>query len=202
MRASSDRPSYRPTHWRPVNRALDLADVLSHGHADWIQRLVSFLFVGGFAALVNLTVFFVMYEVLPLPFDVAGVWQHALHYATAFAVATEVAIFANFIPNDHLTFRHLPGHQRSWLARAGRFHLTSMGGTAITLAISATLHFFSVPAILAQAIALAVTTAFNFTFHHLFTYRHVDTPASVTRVPVLVRYGPPQDSTDRASSGY
>jgi putative flippase GtrA len=34
-----------------------------------------------------------------------------------------------------------------------------------------------VPALPAQAVALIIATAFNFTFHHLFTYRHK--PATV-----------------------
>ncbi|MGH9637641.1 MAG: hypothetical protein ACRD72_22630 [Candidatus Angelobacter sp.] len=29
-----------------------------------------------------------------------------------------------------------------------------------------------VPALPSQAVALIIATAFNFTFHHLFTYRH------------------------------
>src|SRR5690348_12999631 len=50
-------PSYQPTRWAVVNRSLDIVDGVTRGRADWAQRLVSYLFVGGFAALVNLSIF-------------------------------------------------------------------------------------------------------------------------------------------------
>jgi putative flippase GtrA len=164
------RPSYRPTQWQVVNRALDVADGLTGGRADWIQRLVSYLFVGGCAAGVNLLVFNVMYYHL-LQFADADFWQKALHFLLAFVVATELSIIANFIPNDYLTFRHLPGHQRSWLARGARYHVTCIAGTLLTLLISGTLQFF-IAVMFAQAVALVLVTAFNFVVHHAFTYSH------------------------------
>lgn len=169
--------SYRPTRSRLLNQLLDVADGLTGGHADWVQRLVSYLFVGGFAALVNLSIFSLIYYVIPLPFDDKIELQRGIKYFVAFAIAAEISIVANFIPNDYFTFRHLPGHQRSWLARCLRFHLTCLAGTLLTLAIGFLLHLAHVPAWLAQAIALILVTAFNFTFHHLFTYRH--TPVEV-----------------------
>jgi putative flippase GtrA len=164
-------PSYRETQWPAVNRALDIADELTGGRADWIQRLVSYLFVGGFAACVNLAVLYVMRNLVPLPFNDKVGWQSFAHFLVAFLVATEVSILANFIPNDYLTFRHLPGHQRSWLERAARYHVTCIAGTLLTLLISGTLQFF-LAFMIAQAIALIVVTAFNFVVHHAFTYRH------------------------------
>jgi putative flippase GtrA len=101
-----------------------------------------------------------------------------MYWFVAFAIATEISILANFIPNDYLTFRHLPGHKRTWLARCARFHMTCVAGVALTLGISSGLFLLSVPAWLAQAIALILVTAFNFTAHHLFTYRHKK-PAAV-----------------------
>lgn len=166
--------SYHPTRWGLVNRALDLVDRVSGGRAGWVQRFVSYSFIGGFAAVVNLVIFFLMYQVVPLPFNDQILWQHGAHWLTAFVVAAEISIFANFIPNDYFTFRHLPGHQRSWLARAARFHVTCIAGTLLTLLISGALHFVSVQATLAQAVAIAIVFLFNFTVHHLFTYRHVN----------------------------
>ena len=61
-------PSYQPTRWPVVNRSLDFVDAVTHGRADWAQRLVSYLFVGGFAALINLAVFSIIYYwVFPIP---------------------------------------------------------------------------------------------------------------------------------------
>jgi len=156
-----------------VNRSLDFVDAVTHGRADWAQRLVSYLFVGGFAALINLSLFtLIHYVIFPLPPDVTGWFERGMYWFVAFAIATEVSILANFIPNDYLTFRHLPGHKRTWLARCVRFHMTCVAGVALTLGISSGLFLLSVPAWMAQAIALILVTAFNFTAHHVFTYRH------------------------------
>src|SRR5262245_24087844 len=172
-------PSYQPTRWPVVNRSLDFVDAVTHGRADWAQRLVSYLFVGGFAALVNLSVFSLIYYVIfPVPPNTFDQFERGLPWAVAFVIATEISILANFIPNDYLTFRHLPGHKRTWLARCVRFHMTCVAGTLLTLGISFLLHLLFVPAWLAQAIALILVTAFNFTAHHVFTYRH-QKPATV-----------------------
>jgi dolichol-phosphate mannosyltransferase len=165
--------TYHPTRWRLVNRALDLTDEITHGRAGWVQRFITYSVIGGTAAVVNLIIFFVMYQVIILPFNDVVFWQHAMRWFIAFAVAAEISIFANFIPNDYFTFRHLPGHQRSWLARAGRFQVTCLAGTTLTFLISGALHFVNVQATLAQAAAIAVVFLFNFTFHHVFTYRHI-----------------------------
>jgi putative flippase GtrA len=172
-------PSYQPTRWPRVNRSLDFVDAVTHGRADWAQRLVSYLFVGGFAAVVNLAVFStIYYGIFPIPPNTTDEFTRGLHWFVAFAIATEISILANFIPNDYLTFRHLPGHKRSWLARCVRFHMTCVAGTLLTLGISFALHLVHVQAWIAQAIALILVTAFNFTAHHVFTYRH-QKPATV-----------------------
>lgn len=165
-------PSYHPTGVRLVDRSLDLADRLTGGRAEWIQRLFSYLFVGGIAAIINLITLQLTLNLLA-----KAAFPYEIHYAIAFAVATEISILANFIPNDRITFSHLPGHSRSWIQRCARFHLTTTGGIIVTLAVSSLLHLvFKVPALPSQAVALIVATAFNFTFHHLFTYRHKPSP--------------------------
>ncbi len=166
-------PSYQPTGMAKVDRLLDLTDQLTGGRAEWIQRAFSYLFVGGIAAIINLVTLQLMLNALE-----GAPFSHRVHYVIAFAVATEVSIMANFIPNDRITFSHLAGHSRSWIQRCARFHVTCTGGIIVTFAVSALLHLiFGVPALPAQAVALVIATAFNFTFHHLFTYRHK--PATV-----------------------
>ncbi len=164
---SRPRPSYHPTGVALADRALDLVDELTNGRADWIQRFFSYSFIGGIAALINLLTLGLVLNFVPIPVS------HDVHYAIAFVVATEVSLMANFIPNDRITFSRLPGHSRSWLARCIRFHMTGIGGVIVTALVSGSLHLIAhVPALLSQAVALIVALAFNFTFHHVFTYRH------------------------------
>ena len=167
-RKARSRPSYHPTGIEAADRALDLVDELTNGRADWVQRFFSYSFIGGIAALVNLLTLAFVLNFVPIP----GV-SHDVHYAIAFVVATEVSLMANFIPNDRITFSRLPGHSRSWLARCIRFHMTGVGGIIVTALVSGSLHLLAhVPALVSQAVALMVALAFNFTFHHIFTYRH------------------------------
>jgi len=161
-------PSYRPTPWAIVNSALDIVDKVSGGKADWFQRFVTYLFIGGFAAVVNLVVFYVVLYRIPLPVNAAE------HNLIASLLASEISIMANFIPNDYFTFRHLAGHDRSWLARCSRFHLTSIVGSLLTFLIEfACTYVGHIPAIAGQATALILVLIYNFSFHHIFTYRHV-----------------------------
>ena len=165
-------PSYRPTPWKMVNNGLDIVDKVSGGRADWFQRFVSYLFIGGFAAVVNLVVFYVVFYRVPLPVNTA------FHNLIASVLASEISIMANFIPNDYFTFRHLSGHNRSWLARCLRFHLTSIVGSLLTFLIEFSFSYAGhVPAMFAQAIALILVLVYNFSFHHNYTYRHVKTAA-------------------------
>ena len=169
-------PSYHPTRSPALNRALDVVERAFPGKAGFAQRLVSYLFVGGFAAVVNLIVFTIMYYRVPLPFNDASAVGHTAHYLAAFVVATEISILANFIPNDYFTFSHLDGHNRSWWARCLRFHITSLSGVALTsILFTIFYHLLGLQphlALVAQAIAIIIATFYNFTVHHLFTYAH------------------------------
>jgi len=140
---------------------------LTVGHADLIQRAFSYLLFGGFAVIVNLLVFSLVYYQIHWPAD------QQWHYVLAFALASEISILANFFPNDAITFRRLPGHRRPWPVRCLRFHATYIAGTLLQLGLSFSLHLLGIPAVLAQAMALALATAFNFAFHHIFTYRSI-----------------------------
>ncbi len=164
----SRRPSYHPTRWETANRVLDIVDRVTNGRAGLFQRLFSYLFIGGTAALVNLTIFTVLYQFVPLPVD------SRVHNILASTIAFEVSLMANFIPNDYFTFRHLDGHRRSWFARCGRFHITSIGGYLLTLVLQYCFHFFlHIPPLFAQAGAILITLVYNFTLHHVFKYRHI-----------------------------
>ena len=174
MQLLKSLPSYRSTRWALVNRALDIVDTVTGGRAGQVQRFFSFAFIGGLASLVNLLVLYVAYYHISMPVITIHV-----HYVIAFLLASEISILANFIPNDYFTFRHLPGHQRSWGARCLRFHLTSISGTVLTFLINFGLSYgLHISPVVAQAVALIIVLFYNFTVHHLFTYRHIKTAAA------------------------
>jgi len=161
-------PSYRPYPWISANRILDIVDQVTGGRAGVLQRFITYIVIGGFAALVNLAVFFTAFYLIKLPLD------HMMHNVLASILAAEISILANFIPNDYFTFRHLPGHARTWTARCTRFHITSIGGTLLTFLIQFVFtHALHLPAIIAQASALLLVLVYNFSFHHIFTYRQI-----------------------------
>ncbi len=157
--------SYHPTRWPTVNRLLDVVDVVTRGRADWIQRLATYLVFGGTAALVNLGVFALILRVsLPI--------TEVAHNLVAFVVAAEASTMTNFLLNDLVTFRHLAGHSRWWLARCARFHATCILGTILAYLVQLGLHFaLGLPSFLAEALAIVILTMFNFALHHVFTYR-------------------------------
>jgi dolichol-phosphate mannosyltransferase len=163
----SHQQSYRPSGWAFVDRVLAMLDTVTGGQAGWFQRLFSFLCIGGLGAIVNLLCFSIAYSFLmrsTLSF---------VAYAIAFIFATEISIITNFVLNDRITFRQFHNPGGSWKARCVRFHVTSTGGILITLGTSFSfLLLLHISALLAQAAALIIATAFNFVFHHLFTYRH------------------------------
>jgi putative flippase GtrA len=159
----SANKSYQETRWPLVNQALALIERVTGGRAGTIQRLFTYIVIGGTAALVNLGVLAI--------FQHEGSFAIPWYLILANVVAYEVSILANFIPNDYFTFRFLPGHQRSWLARCLRFHLTSLSGILVTSALFFVFyHWFGLAALIAQAIALILAVFYNFTVHHLFTY--------------------------------
>jgi len=174
-------PSYIPTPWPIVNRALDIVDQITNGRSDWVQRFFSYGFIGGIAAIVNLTIFSIIYHYIAMPVN------NMVHNLIAQVIAFEISLMVNFIPNDYFTFRHLAGHNRSWIARCLRFHITSISGFCLTVLIELIFTFaIHIPAFFSQAIALILVFIYNFTFHHLFTYRHKSHTAKQPAVHVDV----------------
>lgn len=157
--------SYYNTRWPLLNRALAVTDRRTRGRAGLLQRLSTYLAIGGAAAIANLSILALLFHF--------GSASNTWYWLLANAVAYELSVMVNFIPNDYITFRHLAGHERSWLTRCLRFHVTCISGALITFGLSALLyHLIGLPALVAQAIALIIATFYNFTVHHLFTYAH------------------------------
>jgi putative flippase GtrA len=161
-------PSYMPTGVRLLDSLLETVDGVTKGKAGVLQRAVSYLIVGGFAAVTNLVFLYLLYNVIQVPFS------DFVHYNAAFVLAAEISILANFIPNDRITFSRLPGHARSWWQRCWRFHSTAIAGTLITFTVSSGLKWgLHWAVLLAQSTAIIIALVFNFTFHHVWTYRHI-----------------------------
>lgn len=133
-----------------------------------LQRLSTYLIFGGLAAVVNLATQALLLYGIHLPVS------ESAHNLLALLVANEVSILANFIPNDRFTFRRLAGARRVWWARCLRFHLTALTGAVLAVVLQIVLHeTLHVQPIVANAVAIAIVLCFNFTMHHLFTYRQV-----------------------------
>jgi putative flippase GtrA len=160
-------PSYHPTRWQFVNTSLDTIDRLSKGRAGWIQRFSTYFVIGGSAAVLNEVIFYVMLYQIAMPVP------HEIHNVIANVTACEIATLANFAVNDYVTFRHLDGYQRSGYTRCLRFHMTAIGGIALTILLQALFHLVGkLSPVLSQTIAIGLVFIYNFAFHHIFTYRH------------------------------
>jgi putative flippase GtrA len=166
---AAKKPSYYTTPWPMLNQVLATVDDKSNGRAGVIQRFSTFLIVGGIAALVNLAVFAIGLRLLSaLSPNMNAYLQNLL----AYVVASEISILANFVLNDPITFSRLPGHDRPWLVRCLRFHVTAILGVTVTFTVENVMHFIvGFPALYAEATGIIIALFFNFTVHHLFTYR-------------------------------
>jgi putative flippase GtrA len=162
--------TYQPYPWQLANQVLDFVDGKTSGKAGQIQRILSYLLFGGLAAVVNLVIFGLVLYRFHFPISVST----QVHNIFAFTIAAECSIIASFLPNDRFTFISLPGAKRPWLQRCLRFHATCIVGTLLTFLLE--FAFFSLahtPGLLAEALAILIVLIYNFTFHHLFTYRRI-----------------------------
>src|SRR5690348_10835442 len=90
LQPAQSLPSYRQTQWALVNCLLDIVDTLTGGRAGLFQRFFLFAFIGGFAALVNMAVFWLVFYVIPWPTNIMA------HNVLASVLAAEISIMANF----------------------------------------------------------------------------------------------------------
>ncbi len=142
---------------------------VSGAKADGIMQLVSFLVIGGSASLLNLIIIFA--------FDLLDKTHHndLTRHLIYSAIATEISLLYNFMLNDRFTFHAMIDQRRTWLQRCIRFHGPASVGFVLTLILSSV--FFSLTqtlphhAVIAQAMAIVIVTAVNFTMHRFWTYR-------------------------------
>ncbi len=148
-------------------------DTKTNGRGADVIALLSFLVIGGSAAVLNLSIV--------LGFDIYNQrLHHNIPYPLFVALATEISIIYNFFLNDRFTFKSLIDGRRTWLQRMLRFHGPAMVGFVLTLILSTWFHVLLAgkPAIVPQSCALVIVTAVNFTMHRFWTYRPQSTPSA------------------------
>lgn len=90
-------------------------------------------------------------------------------------IASEMAIINNFIWNDAWTFRDLSAHQIGWrrrLRRFGKFQLVCLAGVALnTLLLNLQFNLLGMNRYLANAVAIAAVTGWNFWLNLKLSWR-------------------------------
>lgn len=141
----------------------------SNGHGDELMRIISFLVIGGSAAVVNLVGLAILNATI----------GHVAPFWVCSTLATEVSVIYNFTLNDRFTFRSLGANHHTWLMRCLRFHGPALIGTFLTVSISSTFHYrFHLRELFAQAGAIAIVTVVNFIMHRFWTFRPHNSPAT------------------------
>jgi len=96
-------------------------------------------------------------------------------------IAAEVAILNNFVWNDSWTFRDLSAAQRGLKARLrrfGKFQLVCLAGVAINATLlNLQFNLLGMNRYVANAVAIAVVTAWNFWLNLKLSWRMVEPPA-------------------------
>jgi dolichol-phosphate mannosyltransferase len=123
--------------------------------ASWLQ-LLKFGVVGASGYSINLAVFALLATTL------------GMHHAIAAVGAFCVAVTNNFFWNRHWTFEPGDGHPAF---QAARFFAVSIAALMVNLAVlEALVAGTTLPALTAQAIAVAVAMPFNFLGNKLWTF--------------------------------
>src|SRR5258708_13169551 len=94
-------PGYQPTHWAFVNALLDRVDQLTGGRAGWFQRFFTYVLIAGFAALVNVPIFSLVFYRISLPLSTP------IRNLVATIVAWAASPLPTFLPPNFVTFPHL-----------------------------------------------------------------------------------------------
>ncbi len=141
-----------------TDRRIALVRRIHHGTrkpANWMQ-LLRFGLVGGSGYVVNLAVFALASSLL------------GVHHIAAAVLAFGVAVINNFWWNRHWTFEAGDGHAGF---QAARFFTVSLLGLGLNLVL---LELFvsalELPALPAQALAVALTMPVNFIGNKLWTF--------------------------------
>jgi putative flippase GtrA len=142
----------------PEPEGVDLTTRVRRGLTKWNNwiQLAKFSLIGASGYVVNLTTFAFCHEVL------------SLHHLLAATAAFLVAVTNNFLWNRHWTFNAGSGRART---QAPRFLVVSLLGFLLAaVVLDVLVNFGGVPAVPAQALAIAAATPINFLGNKLWTF--------------------------------
>jgi dolichol-phosphate mannosyltransferase len=146
-----------------------LSRIRQMGRRFPLHRLIKFGAVGLSGVLVDMTVFYLLSDPTTLAW---GLTRSKL-------LAAEVAIFNNFLWNDRWTFGDLSGPQRGWGKRCRRFvkfNLVCLVGLTLNiLLLNLLFNGFGLNRYLANFVAIAAVTLWNFWLNLKLSWRVTDT---------------------------
>ncbi|QZZ19424.1 glycosyltransferase [Leptothermofonsia sichuanensis E412] len=132
-----------------------------------LGRFIRFGLVGATGLVVDMGVLYVLYDVLGL-----GLTRSAIF-------AAELAIINNFIWNDCWTFKDLAGKQRGWrkrIKRLAKFNAICLMGLILKiLLLNLFFNGLQLNAYLANLLAIALVTLWNFWFNLQLSWRVTET---------------------------
>lgn len=135
-------------------------DRRSRGRVDEITRFLTFATVGVFV-----TSFYLLFVYL---FS----HQQRIPYIAYITLGTECTVLVSFALNDRLTFQKLIEAGRPWYVRCARFHAVSAFASILTIVISTLIyHTTHWAPVLAQLVAIPISSTANFLMHRFWTYR-------------------------------
>jgi dolichol-phosphate mannosyltransferase len=132
-----------------------------------LGRFIRFGLVGATGLVVDMGVLYVLYDMLGL-----GLTRSAIF-------AAELAIINNFIWNDCWTFKDLAGKQRGWrkrIKRLAKFNTICLMGLILKiLLLNLFFNGLQLNAYLANLLAIALVTLWNFWFNLQLSWRVTET---------------------------
>ena len=134
-----------------------------------IKRFIKFGLVGFSGVFVDMAILYLLSDASTLGW---GLTRSKI-------IGSEVAILNNFLWNDLWTFRDFSSHQSGWRKRIKRFikfNLICLLGIGLNLIILNILYnYFGVNKYLANLIAIAIVTIWNFWFNLKLSWRVTQT---------------------------
>ncbi|WP_019499506.1 glycosyltransferase [Pseudanabaena sp. PCC 6802] len=134
-----------------------------------IKRFVRFGLVGLSGVFVDMAIFYLLHDPAAL----------GLPLTRSKVVAAEVAIVNNFLWNDLWTFRDISSQQRGWSKRIKRFikfNLVCLLGLFLNvLIVNVLVNYFNLHYLIANLIAIAIVTVWNFWINLKLSWRVTQT---------------------------
>jgi dolichol-phosphate mannosyltransferase len=134
-----------------------------------IKRFMRFGLVGLSGVFVDMAIFYLLHDPAAL----------GLPLTRSKVIAAEIAIVNNFLWNDLWTFRDISSQQRGWSKRIKRFikfNLVCLLGLLLNVAIvNILVNYFNIHYLVANLIAIAIVTVWNFWINLKLSWRVTQT---------------------------